>query len=55
MMKKALILGPLAMIVGGATYLFDNDAVMAGSNSEMSAMVLAVLVVLPLISGWLEA
>ncbi len=55
MMKKALIVGPLAIIAGSATYLLDSGSLVSGVNSEMSAMVVAVLAVLPLFSDWLEA
>ena len=52
-MKNALRLIPLAAIAGGAMYLMDSGG-FGSVQSELSAMLLALLVVMPLFSGWLE-
>ena len=52
-MSKALVVVPLAAIAGCAMYLMQ--AMGGGTQAEVSAMLLSLLLVIPLFSGWLES
>jgi hypothetical protein len=51
-MSKALVVVPLAAIAGCAMHLVQP--MRGGAQAEISAMLLSLLLVIPLFSGWLE-
>ena len=54
-MGKALVVVPLAAIAGSAMYLMQSHGAGGGTQAELSSMLLALLLVIPLFSGWLES
>ena len=54
-MGKALVIVPLAAIAGSAMYLMQAGSMGGGMQAELSAMLLSLLFVIPLFSGWLDA
>lgn len=54
-MGKALVIAPLAAIAGGAMYLLHSHGAGGGAQAELSIMLLALLLIIPLFCGWLES
>ena len=54
-MGKALVIVPLAAIAGSAMHLMQAHGAGGGTLAELSTMLLALLLVIPLFSGWLES
>ena len=54
-MAKALVAVALAAIAGSAMHLMHAGSIGGGTQAEVSAMLLSLLLVIPLFSGWLEA
>ena len=52
-MGNALVLVPLAAIAGSAMYLLQSHGAGGGTQAELSTMLLALLLVIPLFpAGW---
>ena len=54
-MAKALVIVPLAAIAGTAMYLMQAGSIGGGMQAELSAILLSLLFIVPLFSGWLES
>ncbi|MEM7405801.1 MAG: hypothetical protein AAF458_10950 [Pseudomonadota bacterium] len=54
-MGKVVVTVALAAVAGSAMHLMQAGSIGGGTQAELSAMLLSILFVIPLFSGWLES